>query len=119
MKLFGLSGYPWRPAMAGTACALSLVIGQVSDACAKVLRSNTASPTVLVFKGADELRRYNRLVSNAADSGAVEILLACRAPQGSRIEVLGRGHRTAFIKIVEGAALGCQGTVPVGRVQDQ
>jgi hypothetical protein len=118
-KLFWVNCYLWRPSTAGAALALSLVIGQVGDACAKVLRGKPASPTVLVFKGADELRRFDKLASSAANSDAVDPLLACRVPQGSRIEVLGSGYRTAFVKVIDGPALGCQGTVPIGRVQDQ
>ena len=30
-----------------------------------------------------------------------------------------RGYRTAFVKVVDGLSSGCQGTVPIGRVQEQ
>jgi hypothetical protein len=118
-KPFWPKSYLLPPSLARAALAFSLVIGQVGDARAKVLRNKTASPTVLVFKGADELRRFNELASSAANSDAVDPLLACRVPQGSGIQVLGSGYRTAFVKVIDGPALGCQGTVPIGRVQDQ
>ena len=84
---------------------------------AKVLRSNSAALTVFVFKGADELRRFGRLKNSGAE--AVRPLLACEVPQGSNVEVLGSGYRTAFVKVVDGLAFGCQGTVPIGYVQDR
>jgi hypothetical protein len=36
--------------------------------------------------------------------------------QGSEIEVSGSGYRTAFVHVVEGTAIGCEGTVPIGAV---
>jgi hypothetical protein len=93
--------------------------GPVDRVYAKVLRSKTGAATVLVFKGADELRRFDRLAGQASNSDAIEPLLACRAPQGSQIEVLGSGYRTAFIKVIDGPAFGCEGTVPLARVQER
>ena len=61
----------------------------------------------------------NGLANKPASADAIESLLACRAPQGNRIEVLGSGYRTAFVKIVDGLSSGCQGTVPIGRAQAQ
>jgi hypothetical protein len=84
---------------------------------AKVLRSSSGALTVFVFKGADELRRFKAL--KASTTEAIQPLLACEAPQGSNVEVLGSGHRTAFVKIVDGLAFGCQGTVPIDYVQNR
>jgi hypothetical protein len=94
-------------------------IGPIDRVSAKVLRSKTGAATVLVFKGADELRRFDRLAAQTSNSDAIEPLLACRAPQGSQIEVLGSGYRTAFIKVIDGPAFGCEGTVPLARVQER
>jgi hypothetical protein len=98
--------------------ALTLVAVNAGEA--KVLRSKDAAPTVLIFKDADALRRFGRLSGNAVqDGGAIELLLACKVPQGTNIEVLGSGHRTAFVKVIEGLAFGCEGTVPLLRVQER
>jgi hypothetical protein len=40
-------------------------------------------------------------------------------PQGTNVEVLGSGYRTAFIKVIDGLAYGCQGTVSLNRVQER
>jgi len=53
------------------------------------------------------------------DDAVVAPLLACKVPQGSKVDVLGSGYRTAFVRVVEGTANGCQGTVPKGNVSDQ
>jgi hypothetical protein len=75
---------------------------------AKVLRNKNKAPTVWVFKDADALRRFNQLGSTAPYSESViESLLTCKAPQGSKIVVLARGYRTAFVRVVEGSANGC------------
>jgi hypothetical protein len=87
---------------------------------ANVLRNNTDSPMVLVFKDAEALSRFNGLTNAAShDESLVSSLLTCKAPQGSKIEVLGSGYRTAFVRVVEGSASGCEGTVPIGTVSDQ
>ena len=117
--MFWLNSCVWQHSIASAALALSFVIGQAGDACGKELRSKAASPLVLIFKGADELRRFNKLASSTANGDAGDPLLACRAPQGSRIEVLGSGYRTAFVRVIDGSALGCQGTVPIGSVKDR
>ena len=104
-----------RPQIAGAALALPCDWSS-RRRLRKVAAQHNCFDHVSVFKGADELRRFNRLGS-AGNSYLVEPLLARRAPQGSQIEVLGRGHRTAFIKIMDGAALGCKGTVPVERAR--
>jgi hypothetical protein len=71
----------------------------------------------LSFQDADALGRFGK-VAKAADA-VVTPLLACKAPQGSKVDVLGSGYRTAFVRVVEGSANGCQGTVPIGNVRDQ
>jgi hypothetical protein len=92
----------------------------VTDADAKVLRNNYSATTVFVFKDANALSRFNKLSSTALyHEGVLETLLTCKAPQGSKIEVLGSGYRTAFIHVVDGSAAGCEGTVPIGNVRDQ
>jgi hypothetical protein len=84
---------------------------------AKVLRNN--APAVLVFKDVEALSRFNRLKGNASgDESLLAPLLTCKAPQESKIEVLGSGHRTAFVRVIEGSAAGCEGTVPIGAVRD-
>lgn len=86
---------------------------------AEVLRSDNAKPTVWVFKDADALRRFNKLKAPTIDDGVVAPLMACQAPQGSRIEVRGSGHRTAFVRIIGGREDGCEGTVPLAYVKRQ
>lgn len=83
---------------------------------AEVLRSDNNRPTVWVFKDADALRRFNKLKANAAVE-EVALLTTCKAPQGSRIEVRGSGHRTAFVRVIGGSEDGCEGTVPLGYVK--
>jgi hypothetical protein len=108
------------PGISRAGCLLAALIAIVATGSeAKVLRSNDSSPTVMIFKSADELRRFNELANKPAGADTIESLLACRVPQGTGIEVLGSGHRTAFVKVVDGIAYGCQGTVPKGRVQEQ
>lgn len=86
---------------------------------AEVLRGDNARATVWVFKDADALRRFNKLKAPTIDDGMVAPLVACEAPQGSRIEVRGSGHRTAFVRIIGGREDGCEGTVPLGYVKRQ
>ena len=100
-------------------CLLPALMAIATGCEAKVLRNKDGAPTVMVFKGADELRRFNKLANKQAGADIIESLLACRTPQGTRIEVLGSGYRTAFVKVVDGLSSGCQGTVPIGRVQEQ
>ena len=108
------------PGISRAGCLLTALIAIVATGSeAKVLRSKDSAPVVMVFKSADELRRFNGLANKPASADTIESLLACRVPQGTRIEVLGSGHRTAFVKVVDGLSSGCQGTVPIGRVQEQ
>jgi len=101
-------------AMAGL---VALFIGAIDSADAKVLRASSGASMVLVFKGADELRRFSKLGS--ASRSETSSLIACQVPEGSQIEVLGSGYRTAFVKVIDGPASGCQGTVPIKVVQDR
>jgi hypothetical protein len=93
----------------------------VTAADAKVLRSKGKSPTVLVFKDDEALSRSIRLVATPTlySESVMESFLACKPPQGSKVEVLSSGRRTAVVRIVEGTANGCQGTVPIGNVRDK
>jgi hypothetical protein len=87
---------------------------------AKVLRNGDGTATVYVFKDAYALDRFNKLPASAAsDESLVQPLLTCKAPQGSKIIVLGPGHRTAFVRVTDGAASGCEGTVAVGNIRDE
>lgn len=82
------------------------------------LRSEGNVPTVWIFKDADALRRFNKLKASATnDDGIMHSLATCKAPQGSKIEVRGSGHRTAFVRVVGGNVDGCEGTVPLGYVK--
>ena len=103
-------------ATAAIAVSVMLVTGRTDRAYAKVLRVDGDASMVMVFKGADELRRFNKRGSNVTETSS---LIACQVPQGSQIEVLGSGYRTAFIKVIDGPAFGCQGTVPINRVRDR
>jgi hypothetical protein len=97
-----------------------ITIAAVSTGEAKVLRNKHNSQTVWIFKDAAALGRFDRLRSSAVyDKSVVAPLVSCAAPQGSRVEVLGSGYRTAFVRVVDGSANGCQGTVPIGNVRDQ
>ena len=87
---------------------------------AKVLRSQDGTATVFVFKDAFTLDRFSKLSGSAvSDANAVETLLTCKVPQGSRIIVLGSGYRTAFVRVTDGSASGCEGTVPVANIRDE
>ena len=100
------------PALIAAAAATS------SDA--KVLRNKDNAPAVRVFKDAGALSRFGRVAkASVYDDAVVAPLLACKVPQGSKVDVLGSGYRTAFVRVVEGTANGCQGTVPKGNVSDQ
>ena len=91
-----------------------LVAGSIDRADATVLRDDDGAPMVPVFKGADELLRFNKRGSDEIGS-----LTVCQVAQGSEIEVLGSGYRTAFVKIIGGPASGCQGTVPINNVRER
>jgi hypothetical protein len=57
---------------------------------------------------AQQLRKFGKVASGAAhDDAVLTTMLACKAPQGSRITVLGSGYRTAFVRVVEGSANRC------------
>jgi hypothetical protein len=86
---------------------------------AKVLRNNSSSSAVLVFKGAGALSRFESLTNIASrDESLLSPLLTCKVPQGSKIEVLGSGRRTAFVRVLEGSTAGSEGTAPIGTVRD-
>jgi len=110
------------PRALGLVCflAMSFVIAAATTSDAKVLRNKNNAPTVWIFKDADALRRFGK-VANAAvyDEAVIEPLLACKVPQGSKVVVLSSGCRTAYVRIVEGRAQGCEGTVPIARLQDE
>jgi hypothetical protein len=87
---------------------------------AKVLRGKGDASVVLIFRDADTLRKFGKLNNTAVhDDSIVTPLLACKAQQGSQIKVLGSGYRTAFVRVVEGSATGCEGTVLKENVKDQ
>jgi hypothetical protein len=97
-----------------------ITVAAVTASDAKVLRNKHNSQTVWIFKDADALRRFDKLRSRAVyDESVVAPLPSCTAPQGSKIEVLGSGYRTAFVRIVDGSAIGREGTVLIGNVRDQ
>src|ERR1700742_5214754 len=97
-----------------------IAVAAVTTSDAKVLRNKHNSQTVWIFKDAGALRRFDKLRARAVyDESGVAPLLSCKAPQGSQIEVLGSGYRTAFVRIVDGSAIGCEGTVLIGNVSDQ
>jgi hypothetical protein len=99
------------------AALISVAAATSSDA--KVLHSKDNAPTVWVFKDADALRRFGKVAKAAvSDAAVVTPLLACKAPQDSKVDVLGSGYRTAFVRVVSGSANGCEGTVPLGNVRD-
>ena len=99
--------------------AVLITLTAVTASDAKVLRTNRAT-TVRVFKDPDALRRFNWLSSvGFYRESVIAPLVSCKAPQGSKIEVLGSSHRTAFVRIVDGNANGCEGTVFIGNVRDQ
>jgi hypothetical protein len=99
--------------------AALIAVAAVTSSDAKVLRNKNRAQTVWVFKDADALRRFGKVAKAVYDDAVVTPLLACKAPQGSKVDVLGSGYRTAFVRVVEGSANGCQGTVPIGNVRDQ
>jgi hypothetical protein len=100
--------------------AALIAVTAATSSHAKVLRNKSNAPTVWVFKDADALRRFDKVAKAAVyDDAVATTLLACKVPQGSKIDVLGSGYRTAFVQVVEGNASGCEGTVPIGNVRDQ
>jgi len=109
------------PRVSRTASLLTFLMALVATGSeAKVLRSKDNASDVLVFKDADAMRRFGKLTGNAVENGsAIEPLLACRVPQGTNVEVLGSGYRTAFVKVIDGLAYGCQGTVSLNRVRER
>jgi O-methyltransferase involved in polyketide biosynthesis len=91
-----------------------------TSATAKVLRSQEGTATVFVFKDAFALDRFSKLSGSAvSDADVVDTLLTCKVAQGSRIIVLGSGYRTAFVRVTDGNASGCEGTVPVANIRDE
>jgi hypothetical protein len=108
-----------RSITAIAASTSAFVIAHTGEVDAKVLRSKDSAAAILIFKGADELRRFDKIANKPGGADTIESLLACRVPQGTSIVVLGSGHRTAFVKVIDGPASGCQGTVPKVRVQEQ
>jgi hypothetical protein len=100
--------------------AAIFAISAVTASDAKVLRNKSNTAMVWVFKDADALRRFAKVANTAAyDEQVVAPLVACKVPQGSKVDVLGSGHRTAFVRVADGIANGCEGTVPIGYVSDQ
>jgi len=108
-----------RTIIAIAASASAFVVVQTSEVGAKVLRSKHGASMIMIFKGADELRRFERIAKKPGGADTPESLLACKVPQGTGIETLGSGYRTAFVKVIDGPSSGCQGTVPKDRVQEQ
>jgi hypothetical protein len=109
------------PRASGLICflAMLIVMAAATTSDAKVLRNKNNAPTVWVFTDADALRRFGKMANAAVyDEAVIAPLLACKAPQGSKVAVLSSGYRTAYVRIVEGSAHGCEGTVPTVRLQD-
>jgi len=97
-----------------------IAVAAVSGSDAKVLRTKGPASTVWVFKNVDALRRFEKVArASVYDESKIEPLLACKVPQGSKIVVLVSGYRTAYIRVAEGGAQGCEGTVPITRVKDE
>ena len=94
----------------GPGCFLAalIVIAATTRSEAKVLRNKHNAPPVSVFKDAGALSQYNKLAHAASRDNRVSLLLICKAPQGRKIEALSSGYRTAFIRVVEGSAIGCR-----------
>jgi len=108
---------PWR-----MSCFVAglIAVAAVSGSDAKVLRTKGPASTVWVFKNVDALRRFEKVArASVYDESKIEPLLACKVPQGSKIVVLVSGYRTAYIRVAEGGAQGCEGTVPITRVKDE
>jgi hypothetical protein len=100
--------------------AALMVMAATTRSEAKVLRNRDGAPLVWVFRDAGALSQYNKLTTaGSRDDNRLSSLFVCKAPQGSKIEILGSGHRTAFIRVVEGSAAGCEGTVPIGAIKNQ
>ena len=102
------------------ACLVAVLISfaATTSSEAKVLRNKGNASTVLIFRDADALLKFGKVAKAAVyDDAIVTPLLACKAPQGSRIAVLGSGDRTAFVRVVEGSSNGCEGTVPKDNVR--
>jgi hypothetical protein len=100
--------------------AALIAVAAATSSDVKVLRNKSNAQTVWVFKDADALSRFGKVAKAALyDDAVVTPLLACKAPKGSKVDVLGSGYRTAFVRVVESSANGCQGTVPIGNVRDQ
>jgi hypothetical protein len=100
---------------------LALVAATIATgAHAKVLRSQDGAATVYVFKDAYALDRFSKLPANSqSDDSLVQPLVTCKVPQGSRIIVLGPGYRAAFVRVTDGDANGCEGTVPADNIRDK
>ena len=108
---------PWR-----MSCFVAglIAVAAVSGSDAKVLRTKGPASTVWVFKNADELWRFEKVArASVYDESKIEPLLACKVPQGTKIVVLASGYRTAYIRVAEGSAQGCEGAVPLARVKEE
>jgi len=91
----------------------ALTLAAATSADAKVLRSQDGTATVFVFRDAFAQDRFSKPSGGAvSDANVAEPPLTCKVPQGSRIIVLGSGYRTAFVRVTDGNASGCEGTVP-------
>jgi hypothetical protein len=110
------------PRFSGIGCfaVALLAVSALTASDARVLRNKHNTATVWVFKDAAALSRLEK-VANAAvyDKRVITPLLACEAPRGSKVDVLGTSYRTAFVRVTDGIASGCVGTVPLRYVRDQ
>ena len=94
-------------------------LANTTTACAELLRDkNNTGATVRVFKDIDAISHFKKMEqAGANDENLITPLLACKATQGSKIHVFSAGFETAFVRVVEGSAKGCEGTVPLDFVQ--
>jgi hypothetical protein len=86
---------------------LSVALPTVPANGAEALRDkNSPAGVVRVFKDIDALSRFKKL--DQIDPNQIKPMLACEAPQGSKIRVFGAGYETAFVGVEEGSAKGCR-----------
>jgi hypothetical protein len=110
------------PRLSEVGCFLAVLLATsaVTASDAKVLRNKYNTATVWVFKNADALWRLEKVANvSVYDEKVIAPLVACEAPRGSKVDVLGTGYRTAFVRVTDGIASGCVGTVPLRYVRDQ
>ena len=95
------------------------LLAALTTAEAEMIRDkNNTGATVWVFRDIEAFERFRKMEqARAYDEGLVSPLLACKPPQGSKVKVFSSGDLTAFVRVEEGSAKGCEGTVPLEFVQ--